>query len=335
MYRFLWDGRLLLLGENPYLTLPVTRHEDPLSASDPLLDSLYAELNSSHYFTVYPPLMQAFFALAALAGSIGGGIFLLRLLAFCVDLCLFFLCQRRGKQSVIRAFWLCPLWIYEGVGNLHLEVFAATFLILALESTRPAPRVLALMAALQSKLWPLLLWPLFLVRSRRFALWTLALLVQFPLLILMGGGDWPYPFFAGLALYSESFLFNPGPLQWLREFFELQRSTLTSAAGILAGLFALFSAQLRHRPAAEVAGNILMLYLLVSFCVHPWYILPLIVLQPWRPSVVAWSYLIFLSYLGYRTMPATVPDLVLILEYGVVTLILLLEWVCGKNSLEK
>ncbi|MBE7437429.1 MAG: hypothetical protein HS115_03150 [Spirochaetales bacterium] len=332
-YRFLWDGRLLLLGENPFLELPVTLRAVDHLKTDDFLASLYPGLNSTHYFSVYPPLMQGFFLLAALAGSVNGGVLILRSLVLVFDLFLFFWCRRRGKWSVLAAFWLCPLWIYEGVGNLHLEVFAATFLLLALHSPREGSRIAALAAAVQSKLWPILLLPLFLFRRPRWKLWILAFVLQIPLVFWMGGGGWPYPFLAGLSLYSEHFLFNPGPLQILRSLFDLPRAVLAGVAGILVLSFTFFTALWGKAPPDRKAGNIYFFYIFLSFCIHPWYILPLIVLQPLRPAVLAWTYLIFLSYSGYRTVPATVPDVILFMEFGLLTIFLFLERLGGRTRI--
>ena len=61
-YRFIWDGRMLLEGLNPYLSLPETfiQHRNfPISQAQILYEGM-GELNGSHY-TNYPPLKQFFF----------------------------------------------------------------------------------------------------------------------------------------------------------------------------------------------------------------------------------------------------------------------------------
>ena len=63
IYRFIWDGRLILNGVNPFTALPASFLEanPPLDGID---QALFDQLNSPDYFTIYPPLAQGSFALS-------------------------------------------------------------------------------------------------------------------------------------------------------------------------------------------------------------------------------------------------------------------------------
>src|SRR5437867_4243675 len=61
LYRYVWEGRVLLHGGNPYRQSP----DDPWLA--PLRDhEIYANVNHKNLATIYPPLAEAGFALVAL-----------------------------------------------------------------------------------------------------------------------------------------------------------------------------------------------------------------------------------------------------------------------------
>ena len=60
-YRFFWDGALIHEGINPYSFLPKQVTEMGLSKFS---HKTLAQLNSSNYATVYPPLNQFFFWLS-------------------------------------------------------------------------------------------------------------------------------------------------------------------------------------------------------------------------------------------------------------------------------
>ena len=68
-FRFVWDGRLLVAGVNPYLYLPSNLLHSPIFLSANLNTTLYEGLNSPNYFTVYPPLNQLFFGTAVWIGG--------------------------------------------------------------------------------------------------------------------------------------------------------------------------------------------------------------------------------------------------------------------------
>ena len=64
IYRFLWDGLLTINGINPFLSLPEEILQQSLQIQG--LDStLFNQLNSSQYYTIYPPVSQAVYALSA------------------------------------------------------------------------------------------------------------------------------------------------------------------------------------------------------------------------------------------------------------------------------
>ena len=69
-YRFIWDGRMILEGLNPYLYLPeifIEQNYYPIAEAKKLYAGM-GTLNGSHY-TNYPPLNQISFLLAALFSS--------------------------------------------------------------------------------------------------------------------------------------------------------------------------------------------------------------------------------------------------------------------------
>ena len=69
IYRFIWDGRLIINGQNPFDYLPTHWHNTNGSELG-LNKELFDSLNSPEYFTIYPPICQAIFAISQwFAGS--------------------------------------------------------------------------------------------------------------------------------------------------------------------------------------------------------------------------------------------------------------------------
>ncbi|PTX63942.1 uncharacterized protein DUF2029 [Kordia periserrulae] len=139
-YRFIWDGRMLLEGWNPYLYLPndlIASGTAPVAEAQELWQGM-GNLSASHY-TNYPPINQLCFAIAGLfAGkSILGSVIVLRLLIILADIgTLYFgkkLLKRLGLP--VHHIWLYilnPFIIIELTGNLHFEGVMIFFLVWSL-----------------------------------------------------------------------------------------------------------------------------------------------------------------------------------------------------------
>ena len=136
-YRFIWDGRLLVAGINPFSYVPdfVIHHfSGPVEGIN---NSLFILLNSPHYYSVYPPLCQAIFYLSSLAAhnSVFLNVIVLRLFVLGAEaLGLIYLPKTLKRYNIPPhqglIFALNPLVIIELTGNLHFEALMICFLIL-------------------------------------------------------------------------------------------------------------------------------------------------------------------------------------------------------------
>jgi alpha-1,6-mannosyltransferase len=139
-YRFIWDGRMIFEGFNPYLYTPdsiITNGKFPLEQAQDLYNGMGA-LSASH-FTNYPPLNQLCFTIAALLSgkSILGSVTVMRLLIITADIGTLYFGKKlleRLKLPSNRIFWyiLNPFIIIELTGNLHFEGIMIFFLIWSL-----------------------------------------------------------------------------------------------------------------------------------------------------------------------------------------------------------
>lgn len=173
-YRFIWDGRMILEGFNPYLYTPesiINSGELPVAQAQELTQGMGA-LNASH-FTNYPPVKQIIFMSAALFSehSILGSAVIFRIFIIAADIGTLYVGKKileRVKLPVHNIFWyiLNPFIIIELTGNLHFEGLMIFFLMtnlyfLHLGKWKTAALVFALSVSV--KLIPLLFLPLFLL----------------------------------------------------------------------------------------------------------------------------------------------------------------------------
>ncbi|QIE60889.1 mannosyltransferase [Rasiella rasia] len=179
-YRFLWDGRLLIQGVNPYLVtselfftdlpaaLEVTSGKQVAQATQ--LYKGMGSLNASHYSN-YPPINQLCFAIAGLLSgkSIVGSVVVLRVLIILADLGILYFGKRllvAFNLPVKNIFWyfLNPFIIIELTGNLHFEgvmLFFVAASLVALHKGKWFWAAILLGISVSVKLLPLLLLPLF------------------------------------------------------------------------------------------------------------------------------------------------------------------------------
>ena len=171
-YRFIWDGRMILEGFNPYLSLPETFIEQrnfPINQAIDLYKGM-GEMNGSHY-TNYPPINQLCFLIAAIFAnkSILGAAVVMRVIIILADVGIIYF----GKKLLeklnlpihnIFLYALNPFIIIEMTGNLHFEPVMLFFLVWSLYKLQQQKWVWAailLACSVSVKLIPLLFLPLF------------------------------------------------------------------------------------------------------------------------------------------------------------------------------
>lgn len=348
-YRFLFDGHLLIQGFNPYVQLPATWVQEQGLESGAYLYGLYEGMNSPNYFSVYPPMHQIFFGLAALSGeSLIANLIVLRLVLIAFDLINIFLIYQLlqlwnlPKQRVL-LYALNPLVILELTGNLHFEGMVLTGLLATVyffEKQRIGKASGAWAWAVGVKLTPLMMGPILLRQAfkQRFAISFIALSALFIFLalgLLLINKSY-LNFWQSLRLYSNSFEFNASIyylIRWVSEFF-MDYNPIVYVGPFLSVLAALLILALsflfRLENAKDLAAGmvwIYLLYLLLQTVVHPWYLIPafgLSVLTGNRVFLV-WTGLVFLSYGAYQYKEVIESIYLLIVQYGLLFFTVILE----------
>ena len=171
-YRFIWDGRLIFEGLNPYLQTPNTimaSGEIPIANAQELFDGM-GELSAKHYSN-YPPLNQLCFFIASLfaSKSILGSVVVLRLIIIAADFGALYFGDKILKHLKLDSkliFWyiLNPFIIIELTGNLHFEGVMIFFIVASLYfllKHKWLISALFLGCAISVKLIPLLFLPIY------------------------------------------------------------------------------------------------------------------------------------------------------------------------------
>ena len=348
-YRFIWDGRLILTGLNPYLTTPndLIFSQPTLFPQMKLLFDGMGPLSAGHYSN-YPPIHQLPFIIAAIFSkhSILGAVIILRLLLISADLGILFYGKkllRKLQLPTKNIYWfiLNPLVIIELTGNLHFEGLMLFFFVMALyyiHTKKWHLAALTMAVSIAVKLVPILSLPLFLnklgwKKSIRF---YLSIGIVFALFFLpFLSGDFIKNYSATIGLWFSNFEFNASfyyLLKWVLEA-TTNLTLIHSMRSIVIGFLGiLISYQLiqNKTKTSELILSILWVltgYYFVSTTVHPWYVISILLLSVFTSYKFArvWSYTLIFSYLAYNQFSVHENGYILTLEYLPVWAVLVWE----------
>ena len=336
-YRFIWDGRMILKGLNPYLSIPqsfIQQGIQPISEAYNLYNGM-GEMNASHY-TNYPPINQLCFLIAALfaSKSVFGSIIILRIIIILADIGILYY----GKKllqilnlPVKNIFWyaLNPFIIIEMTGNLHFEPVMLFFLICSLYQLNQQKWTFAailLACSISVKLIPLLFLPLFyqwfikkeqkwfigIQKLSLFYIITLAaLIISF---LPFYSSEFIKNYSDSVGLWFKKFEFNASFYYIFREIGYLFRGwneieIIGKTTPFLTITFVLIVSFFRNNKSMIQLITALLFglcfYYFTTTTVHPWYLAtPLIlsIFTKYRFPVI-WSIVIIFSYQAYENNP--------------------------------
>ncbi|TBN05431.1 DUF2029 domain-containing protein [Hyunsoonleella flava] len=337
-YRFIWDGRIILEGLNPYLYTVeyfINEGEFPIAQAQELREGM-GVLNASHY-TNYPPINQLCFIIAGLfAGkSILGAVIVMRLIIIAADFGTLYFGKRLLEKLRIPAhniFWyiLNPFIIIELTGNLHFEGVMIFFLVWSLYllytgKWQWAAVVLAL--SISVKLIPLIFLPLFFQWFMKFkeggakdstslnlirlvVFYAIVVIVTIVLFLPFYSPEFINNYSETVALWFQNFEFNASIYYIARAIGYTFRGyneiaiigkIIPIVIFIITLIITFFR---RNKSIIELITAMLLvlsIYYFTTTTVHPWYIATLLILSVFTKYKfpLVWSFVIILSYLAY------------------------------------
>ncbi|MCB4799141.1 mannosyltransferase [Neotamlana laminarinivorans] len=364
-YRFIWDGRMLFQGYNPYLNTVeyfIQNNQFPVAQAQELREGM-GGLNASH-FTNYPPINQLCFVIAAFFAnkSILGSVVVLRILIIIAD----FGTLHFGKKLLAKLnlpeyniFWfiLNPFIIIELTGNLHFEGVMICFLVWSLYLLYSKKWILAAIifaCSIATKLIPLLFLPLFfqwfvnnkssnkLLISKLLkltAFYSIALATTVLLFVPFYSSEFINNYSKTVALWFSNFEFNASLYYIAREIGYAFRgyneiAIIGKVSSLLVVIFVLIITFFRkNKTFLQLITAMLIalsFYYFTATTVHPWYLAMLLILSVFTKYKfpLVWSFVIILSYLAYlnlNSMDKSENLWVIALEYIIVFSVFLFE----------
>ena len=301
-YRYHWDGQIQLAGYNPYLVTPDTLKIGTRATP------LGHRLSAHDMPNIYPPLAELVFRGAArfLPGPVA-----FKLPFFLADLLTVFLlagCLRSASHGNFRLaiYAWNPLVVVEFAGTGHSDALALAALVAAILIIRSRIGVSTLLLAASAllKIFPAVLFPLWLRRAgwpRSGISWA----AGFASAALAAVCFWPYR--SALARMPSTFAYFSAHWQnnnaSLFSVLKVFSGSADWASGIGAGIvvaLALWAAARRLEPE-RAAYLIFGAILLLSPNAYSWYFTWIIPFLCFFPNP-AWILLTILQFLSYHTL---------------------------------
>jgi hypothetical protein len=290
IYRYVWDGKVQSAGINPYRYAPDAPELLALHSA-----ALPALVNHPAMKTIYFPVTQwAFWLGYQIAGENVWGIKLLLLVAEVGSLVLLMMLLRwRGiPGKYILLYALCPLPIFQFALDGHIDALGLPALLLALTFWLREKKGLSLLllgVSMSVKPVALIILPLLFFREKDLTGRLRVLFLPFVPLALQ---FLPYVFstnpFEGIAIFGMHWSFNGAVFEVINSILAHNQISRAVCAAIL-GVGAIVLA-LRRGPLLDSSYKAMLMLLLLSPVVHPWYVSWLAVLLP---LVRRWSGILF------------------------------------------
>lgn len=358
-YRFIWDGRLLSAGYHPFAEIPAFYMASPHQIPG-INAELYDQLNAKDTYTVYPPVAQLIFWIAAKISpqSVYGSMLVMKTISFVFEMATLWLLPKvlrefRMPSTPTLMYALNPLVIMELTGNVHHEGIMLFFLLLAVYLLRQEKKTTSTVAyalAVCTKLIPLLFLPLLfrhLGWKKVLRYWALTGAFTLLFFLPLMKPEIIYGMATSIGYYFQRFEFNASLYYLIRAAgYALAGFNIIQYAGpIMAAAATILILYIAFRkgvssPSRTIDISLfkemlicLTIYFLSVTILHPWYIITLfgISLFTHYQFPLVWTALIFLTYAGYTDTGFSENLTLVALEYLVVLGYLLYETVWTKR----
>ncbi len=331
VYRYLWDGRVQSAGINPYRYAP-----NDSSLAFLHTNHLPSLVNHADLKTLYFPLSEWSFYLAyTLSGESIWGFQFLIFISEVLTIAGLWLLMRQLSSSPWRVLLYAanPLIILQFSLDAHVDVLGFPFLVFGLLFYFRRRLFLSFVLfglSLLIKPTALVLLPILILYQRSFLNRTKAAVVP---LVVMLVPFIPYSFgvnpFEALMVFSKNWYFNGALFDLLLPFIPDNQTDRLLCLGIL--IVVLLSLYLSRKPLNDRLTLSVLLLLLCSPVVHPWYIGWMIVLLPITPlwsgvTLAATASLTSITFVTYQRYGAWKDyPIVLLLEYLPVAILLVFD----------
>jgi hypothetical protein len=336
VFRYVWEGKVVLNGFNPYQHAP----DDPQLS--PLKSVIWEKVGFKSMAGIYPPVAQVVFVLGYLISGDAPNVWGIKLVyLLCEIFTLIFLLKllrlKKVNPGYIVLYAWMPVPVMEYFINAHIDVVGITFLIMFLYYMEKGKlKLSAVFFALSflSKFYPLMLFPLLIKKA------GIKKLIPFTLIFLMVTSLFYIPFITkdfaiknALSIYLSRWEFN-GSIYNLIKILSNGQS-----ARIICGILLLITIgiiSIRYQDFIKGSFGVLLSFIIFASTVYPWYLGWVAAVNPLVNFYSAFSLLFTVNFSNFTPLGKVWHEYwcVLVIEYIPFFFLLYID-LKKKNSLLK
>jgi hypothetical protein len=337
-YRYLWEGKVISNGFNPYKFEPASPELSEIHS-----DILPEKVGFKDLKSVYPPLSLILFSLSyQIGGESFWGIKILLFLFEVITVLVIYLILKdlKIKLQNILLYMLCPLPLFQFFIDAHIDGFGLTLLILSIYFYLKKNRPLSLLfIALSICIKPvgIILLPVyfFLEKELKYKAEVLAVPAAVCFLLYL-----PFIFsanvFEALTTFTVNWTFNGFIFEIINYF--LQNNQISRIICFCLLIIMVFPVYISKMNFLNKAYLSIILLLILSPVVHPWYVSWLVIFIPLLPKWSGILFVVLVSLTSFTVVNYQLNNiwknftLVLVIEYVPVILVLLYELYLSKMN---
>jgi alpha-1,6-mannosyltransferase len=362
IYRYIWDGKVALSGINPYKCSPIKASIKPSSkemqADFEKLKSLRDEDLKSYWRisfkdvpTIYPPLAQAIFTIAAFIAP--GSVLFMKFMFVLFDtgvIFLLFIILKQLKQNplyVVIYAWN-PLILKEFANSGHydsLAIFCVMFAACMMIKEKPLFSAAGLGLGVLAKFYPLVFIPFFLIKKQyRAFFFSIFVIVAGYLVFFIWGDTGSSSVFYGLNTYTQEWVNNGFIYSLISDLVSSVSVNSIILSKIICGILYILIwiyIFVNARPVIEKMFLAVTLLFLMSPVGFPWYfcwVIPfLCIYRNWSMTLLSYLliiyYFVFTRTFGSLTLGIFNMDWLMLIQYVPFLIILIAKWFYKKGLL--
>lgn len=335
VYRYVWEGKVVLNGINPFTTPP---NSDELSS---LQDSNYTKVTYKNIPAIYPPFSQLVFATAYILT--GDDLFGLKLIYFiCEIFTLIFLLKllhlkKINLNRIILYAWL-PLPIMEYFVNVHIDPVGIMFLIIAvyfIEKGKYAGASVFLALSFLSKLIGIFLLPLIVKKAGiKKAVLFIFIFSFVSIIFYLPFADGSFSTFTAFSTYLSNWEFNGSIYNSFKVLFGNSETARIICGAIFISLVVYFSST--YKDFTKAGFYIFLCWAILSTTLFSWYLGWLAVLNPFVNFFSVMSLLFTINLTNFSPLGNEWREygFVLAIEYVPFFLLLVYDFLFGARKIK-